>query len=97
MIDYDNMDCKEYTITNTRFGHNLISKMSVFLPIKRKDPGLDLNKKLLVDTVHLQELLDCGYHTAVKIGTDAHALIKIERKLFWNVEIIKKYLNSDAE
>lgn len=95
MIDYDNIDCKEHTITNVRFGHSLIPKMSVFIPKKKKE--LDLNKKLLVDTPHLQELLDCGKKSAIEIGHRAGACVKLERKLFWNVRLVQKYVDDISE
>ncbi len=70
----------------------------IYIPSqKQKLPVADLNQKKLVNTANLMEILDCGKHTAIKIGTSARAKVCIERKLFWNVKLIQQYIDSIAE
>ncbi len=52
--------------------------------------------KILVTTEELQELLSCGYSTAVAIGDDSHARVEYGRRVFWSVEKVKKYIVSEA-
>lgn len=56
----------------------------------------DINNcdKLTVNTEGLQALLDCGRVTAVQIGEHAGARIEVGKRLLWNVEKVKKYLNA---
>lgn len=96
-MDYDNLICKKYTLTNVRFAHTSIPKTAIFVPQKKKAAGLDPGRKMLVDTAHLMELLDCGKHTAIKIGHSANACVRLDRKLFWNVRCIQKYIDSISE
>lgn len=49
--------------------------------------------RLAVTTEDLQILLSCGRKSAVDIGEKAEAKIQIGRRVFWNVEKIKTYLN----
>ncbi len=53
-----------------------------------------LDRKIMVDTAHLMALLDCGKHTALKIGHEAKACVRLDRKLFWNVRQIQKYVDN---
>ena len=52
--------------------------------------------KLAVDTSELQVLLSCGRHTAEKIGIEAKARIQIGKRVLWNVEKLKSYLNVNS-
>ena len=52
---------------------------------------------LCVDTAELQNILNSGRQTAVRIGTDASARFKIGRRVFWNVSKIQKYLDTISE
>lgn len=52
------------------------------------------DRKIMVDTTHLMELLDCGKHTAIKLGHMANACVRLDRKLFWNVRLIQKYIDN---
>lgn len=63
-------------------------------PVKAKSP---IDIKLLVNTKDLMQMLSCGKPSAIKIGEDAHAKVCIGRKILWNVECVKKYINSIAE
>jgi hypothetical protein len=53
--------------------------------------------RLLVDTNDLKLMLGCGRATAVSIGIAAGAKISINRRVLWNVELIKNYINSTSE
>lgn len=53
--------------------------------------------KLLVDTMDLKLLLGCGRATAVTIGMAAGAKVKVNRRVLWNVEIIRDYIKEIAE
>lgn len=61
---------------------------------KKRKPSVDLSQKMLVDTADLMELLDCGKHTAIAIGHSANACVRLGRKLFWNVRLVQKYIDS---
>lgn len=50
-----------------------------------------------VNTKELQKMIGAGYKTAVKIGTEAGARIKIGRRVLWNVGKIQKYLDMISE
>lgn len=52
--------------------------------------------KLLVDTYDLKLMLGCGRATAVSIGVAAGAKIRINRRVLWNMELVKEYINSIA-
>lgn len=53
--------------------------------------------KLSVTTKELQELLSCGRDTAVKIGTESQAKLKIGKRALWNVSKVQAYLDAIAE
>ena len=48
---------------------------------------------IAVTTEDLQIMLSCGRKSAVDVGELAEAKIQIGRRVFWNVEKIKTYLN----
>lgn len=53
---------------------------------------------LTVSTKQLMELLNCGKPTAVKVGVEAGAKIVVgERKILWNLNLIRQYLDSMAQ
>ena len=64
---------------------------------KEKKTAADLSQKMLVNTANLMELLDCGKHTAIAIGHSANACVRLDRKLFWNVRLIKNYVDNIAD
>lgn len=69
-------------------------------PVKAKssvNTKSPIDIKLLVNTKDLMQMLSCGKPSAIKIGEDAHAKVCIGRKILWNVECVKKYINSIAE
>lgn len=59
--------------------------------------ALSASDKIAVTTYELQEILSCGRATAVKIGTEAEARIQFGRRVLWNIEKIRAYLDSVSE
>ena len=53
--------------------------------------------KILVDSTGLQDMLSTGLQSAVAIGTKAGARTQIGRRVFWNVEKVRQYLNAISE
>lgn len=49
--------------------------------------------KIAVTTDELQHLLSCGRDSATQIGESAEARIQIGRRVLWNVDKIKEYIN----
>ena len=60
----------------------------------KKDNKTNLCDKLTVDTHGLQNLLDCGRVTAVEIGSLAGERVEMGKRVLWNVNKIKQYLNA---
>ncbi len=54
----------------------------------------DHQNKLTVNTSSLACMLDCGRASAVRIGEEAGARIQIGKRVLWNVEKVRTYLNS---
>jgi hypothetical protein len=63
----------------------------------KKSPQLDLSVKLAVTTEELQELLSLGRQSAVQIGLEAGAKITVGKRVIWNKEKIREYLNRISE
>ncbi len=59
--------------------------------------NLDIAQKILINTQELQSLLSCGYATAVKIGTDAQARVKVGKRVLWNRNKIEEYIGNITE
>lgn len=59
----------------------------------KKFDHLEPYKKIAVNTAELQALLSCGRYSAVQIGEAAEAKIQIGKRVFWNVEKVKNYIN----
>lgn len=93
---YDFTNVKKFII-HARIGSKIFEDVPIFVPCDQKKPLVNLNQKRLVDTNHLMEILDCGKHTAIKIGNLAQARVCFERKLFWNVKLIQQYIDSISE
>lgn len=53
--------------------------------------------RLTIDTAELQALLGCGRVTAIQTGEAAAARVQIGRRVLWNVDKIRSYLNSISE
>ena len=54
----------------------------------------DRTSNLAVNADTLAGMLDCGRATAVKIGIDAGARIRIGRRTLYKVSIVNKYLEA---
>ena len=52
---------------------------------------------LAVTTNNLAQCLDCGRVTAVKVGEAAGAMIKVGKRVLWNVRKVQRYLDSVTE
>ncbi len=48
---------------------------------------------IAVDIERLSSMLSCGHATARKIGAEAEAEIRINRRVLFNVEKVKEYIN----
>ena len=57
----------------------------------------DFQELLLVDTKTLQKITSCGRDAALKLGYAAGARVQIGKRVLWNVEKIKKYLDQISE
>ena len=55
----------------------------------------DKSFNIAVSTESLAEMLDCGKVTAKKVGEAAKAKITIGRRVLWNTEKIKAYINKE--
>lgn len=56
--------------------------------------NVDTQSKITINTDELQAMLSCGRYSAIQIGEAAAARIQIGKRIFWNVEKIKSYINS---
>lgn len=54
-------------------------------------------QKILVNTIQLMKMLDCGKPTAVKVGTNAQAKVCIGRKILWNIKKVQEYVYDVSE
>lgn len=52
---------------------------------------------LTVSTKNLMRLLDCGKPAAIRIGTEAGAKVVVGRRILWNVQAVRRYLDIAAE
>jgi hypothetical protein len=50
-------------------------------------------QRITVTTEELQALLSCGRKSAVDIGELAEARVQIGKRVFWNVEKVKAYID----
>lgn len=50
-------------------------------------------QRITVTTEELQAMLSCGRKTAVDIGELAEARVQIGKRVLWNVEKVKAYIN----
>lgn len=54
----------------------------------------ETNDLIAADIAKLSAMLSCGHATARKIADEANATIKINRRVLFNVEKIKKYIDN---
>ena len=59
----------------------------------KKFNGVDIQNKIAITTNELQAMLSSGRYSAVQIGELAEARIQIGKRIFWNVEKVKSYIN----
>ena len=62
----------------------------------RKTGANNTNDALMITTSQLMQKMNCGYQTAVTIGTEAQARIYVGRRVFFNVKKIENYLETIA-
>lgn len=58
---------------------------------------IDIEKakeQTLVDTEGLKAMLSCGRHSAVKLGEQASAKVKIGGRVLWSVKAVNDYIES---
>ena len=58
---------------------------------------IDMKDRRAVDTKELEKMIGAGYRTAIQIGTEAGARIKIGRRVLWNVKKVQEYLDAVSE
>lgn len=63
---------------------------------KTKNFSANYQDCILLTTQNLQSVLSCGRVSAVKIGTEAGARVQIGKRVLWNREKIKLYLEQIA-
>lgn len=59
-----------------------------------KTKAFKTDEKITVDINGLQEMLSIGKNTATQIGRDAGAVVEIGKRRLYNVEKIKRYIDS---
>ncbi|WP_313130937.1 hypothetical protein [Anaerocolumna sp.] len=58
-----------------------------------KSKGIDLSRKITVDTAELQQILSVGRSTAVRIGCNAGAKVVVGKRVLWYLKKIDQYLD----
>ena len=62
--------------------------------VRTKDTSIPTSAKLCIDTAELQQMLCAGRKTAIKMGIEAGARIKVGTRVMWNVKKVSEYLDS---
>ena len=62
-------------------------------PVMNKPNRQEVENPIAVDIEKLSAMLSCGRATARKIGAEAGAEIRINRRVLFNVEKIREYIN----
>lgn len=57
----------------------------------------NFDDNLAVSAEGLAQMLDCGRSTAVKIGIRAGARVQVGRRVLYNVDAVRRYLNEIRE
>lgn len=60
---------------------------------KTTESTYEPKERLLMNTEELQNLLNCGRDSAVKLGLQAEAKVTIGARVFWKVARILAYLS----
>lgn len=61
--------------------------------LKTLNQDLPVDKRISTSGEGLAQMLGCGKATAVKIGTDAGARFQIGRRVLFNVQKVREYLD----
>ena len=56
--------------------------------------NIKTSEKIAVNTNDLQAMLGCGRRSALQIGELAEARIQFGKRVFWNVEKVRAYVNA---
>ena len=59
-----------------------------------KSNGIPLNEKITLSTEELMTVLSCGRATALEIGKMAQGRVVIGRRILWNADRIRNYINT---
>ena len=57
---------------------------------------VQLSEKMALTTEDLQAVLSCGRASAVEIGMRAEARIQLGKRVLWNADKVRNYLNCIA-
>lgn len=63
----------------------------------RKTNVIESDNKISVDINGLQAMLSCGKNTAIAIGDQAGAVIRVGRRKLYNVQKIQAYMDKLTE
>ena len=58
--------------------------------------NVKLSEKMALTTEDLQAVLSCGLAAAVEIGMRAEARIQLGKRVLWNADKVRNYLNCIA-
>ena len=58
---------------------------------------IEFDKKITIDINELQIMLSVGRNTALQIGKNAGAVIKIGRRTLYRIDKIQEYMNTLTE
>jgi hypothetical protein len=58
---------------------------------------IEFDKKITIDINELQTMLSVGRNTALQIGKNAGAVIKIGRRTLYRIDKIQEYMNTLTE
>ncbi len=59
----------------------------------RQFNNIDIQSKIAITTSELQSMLSCGRYSAIQVGEAAGAKVQFGKRVFWNVQKIKEYIN----
>lgn len=59
----------------------------------RQFNNINIENKIAITTKELQSALSCGRYSAVQLGEAAGAKVQFGKRVFWNVEKVKAYIN----
>lgn len=59
----------------------------------RQFNNIDIQSKIAITTSELQSMLSCGRYSAIQVGEAAEAKVQFGKRVFWNVQKVKEYIN----